>query len=209
MAKKSDVVSTDQLKKLGFDVKLTKEDLFDLVIEEMTQKNQARLEQLKQVRVDLTNAYNAFQERLLVAGEAAVKAHPLYAAYVAVFPSAELKDKKLHTPTTYCSGATQGDLYISVEVRDKTSVHTNSAKLALNVPVTDADADEYKRLYARGVAIDNEKRTIADELHSLEHSPRKVKMALLKTMLNGTELGKNLLGMVGNVNKSLSAKALV
>jgi hypothetical protein len=190
--KKNTALTQKNFKDLGFDVKLTKDDLFDLVIEEMAAS----------LRVKMA-AETSEKERKLAQVEAMgnelvslAKQKSVVAAFLEEFPGA------LHSCDTlmYISSSAHSKPVATVIYRE--NPYKTGASLQIPIEVPDpllAKAREFQKEIKEHEAA---ARQFAQEICELERCPRKARIALLRKMLESSENGASLLAAVKNLNKA-------
>jgi hypothetical protein len=187
--KKNTALTQKNFKDLGFDVKLTKDDLFDLVIEEMAASLRVKMAAETSEKEHKLAQVEAMGNELV----SLAKQKSVVAAFLEEFPGA------LHSCDTlmYISSSAHSKPVATVIYRDKTG-----ASLQIPIEVPDpllAKAREFQKEIKEHEAA---ARQFEQEICELERCPRKARIALLRKMLESSENGASLLAAVKNLNKA-------
>lgn len=186
----------------GFDLKLTKDDLFELALEEMINRKTSELNDVKVTLQGIVDQISSIQESRNKVVEKHLKAMPLVKEFYKFFPKASngnISFNAKENSTLRCNSTLSSN---------DSDYHYDNSSLQLKFEVPDLYGTEVIELTKQRHEVSNKASMIQVDIAQLEKSPRKAKVAMLKTMLQGTEAGTNLLASIKGISIGIDVKTL-
>jgi hypothetical protein len=172
---------------VGFDLKLSKEDLFDIAIDKMIEEKGIRLAQLHDEKgrllADADAKINVMHEELFSKN-----------TFLNDFMTLEKAEKKIVRENQYSS-------FVAQYRCDATAIKDGQRMyLTIHADLSEENVNMCKELHEKQKTLNEQIIKLMCEIDELKTTPRKAKVAFLRTMLSGTDMGRKILEMFGNLN---------